>query len=172
MIETKCISYSLELFVQHFYFCSLYSAQSLVRLPEDIEGTLRSLDSSISDLSRLASRAPALICAVQRTTLDVTTEFHLSRDEPMQRVVLPKEGLETVIQLAHGERSGQSVCVPGVFGVSTADTFTCTTATTKTSTLTEILLFDFCRNIYDAFPFLTIVIHVWYISRHLVDVLR
>ncbi len=51
----------------------------------------------------------------------MATEFHLSRDEPSQTVVLPREGLETVIQLSRGERSGQNVCVPAVFGVPTAD---------------------------------------------------
>ena len=68
--------------------CSLYAAQSLARLPEDVEGTLRSLDSSITDLTRLAWRAASLVSAVNRTVLDVAPEFQLSRDEPMQTVVL------------------------------------------------------------------------------------
>ena len=72
----------------------------------------------MTDLSRLAWRAAALIAAIQRTTFDVATELHLSRDESAQTVVLPREGLETVIQLSRGERSGQNVCIPVVFNDS------------------------------------------------------
>ena len=66
-------------------------------------------------------RAAASIAAIQRTTFDVATELHLRRDEPAQTVVLPREGLETAIQLSCGERAGQNVCIPVVFGVPTAD---------------------------------------------------